>query len=189
MPLRIPRQRYIIKGEQVMALPPRNIFGIEIPSDSPVFLTVLFFHVLAALGGIVTGIIAMLSPKRSGRHPRFGTFYYWCLGLVFLTATSLAAMRSSEDAYLFFLGAMSFAAATVGRAARRRRWPKWVPIHVTGMGLSYTVMLIAFYMDNGKFLPVWKDLPSITYWLVPSAVGVLLIVRALVRYRSIGGET
>jgi len=34
------------------------------------------------------------------------------------------------------------------------------------------LMLIAFYMDNGKQLPVWKHLPSVTYWLLPTAVGV-----------------
>jgi hypothetical protein len=30
------------------------------------------------------------------------------------------------------------------------------------MSLSYVVMLIAFYVDNGKQLPVWKDLPHFT---------------------------
>ena len=52
------------------------------------------------------------------------------------------------------------------------------------MGLSYTLMLIALYMDNGKELLVWKDLTSVTYWLVPSVVGMLLIVRALLRQRK-----
>lgn len=165
-----------------------NIFGFPIPSDAPAFLVVLGFHVLAGLVALATGIIAMLSKKRSGWHPRFGTFYYWCLGFLFLSASILAAMRWSEDAYLFFLGTASFVAATVGRAARRRRWRGWVPIHITGMGSSYTVMLIAFYMDNGKNLPVWKDLPSTLYWLIPSAVGGPLILWAVVRYRSIGGE-
>jgi uncharacterized membrane protein len=149
-----------------------------------VFLTVLSFHVLAALGGVVTGIIAMLSQKHPGRHPRFGTLYYWCLSVVFLSATVLAAMRWSHDAYLFFLGVASFSAATVGRAARRGRW-RGGPIHISGMGLSYVVMLIAFYMDNGRSLPVWKEFPA--YWLIPSAVGVPLIVGAVLRYRNIGG--
>lgn len=176
----------MVEGEQAMTLLlPRNILGFEIPSDSRVFLTVLSFHVLAALGSVVTGIIAMLSPKRSGRHPKFGTIYYWCLTVVFMSATVLAAMRWSDDAYLFSLGAASFLAATVGRAARRGQWPGWVPIHISGMGLSYTIMLIAFYMDNGRNLPVWKGLPSATYWLIPSAVGVPLIVRAVVRYRNL----
>jgi hypothetical protein len=122
--------------------------------------------------------------KTPWSSPRFGTFYYWCLSFVFLTATILAATRWHEDAYLFFLGAGSFSAATLGRTARRRRWHRWVPIHISGMGLSYILMLIAFYMDNGKELPVWKDLPSVTYWLVPGGVGVPLIVRALLRYRT-----
>jgi hypothetical protein len=39
--------------------------------------------------------------------------------------------------------------------------------------------LTAFYVDNGKSLPLWKELPSITYWLVPAAVGAPLIARAL----------
>lgn len=167
---------------------PRNILGFEIPSDSRVFLAVLACHVLAALGSVVTGIIAMLSPKRSGRHPEFGAIYYWCLAVVFLSATVLAAMRWSDDAYIFFLGVTSFSAATVGRAARRGRWHGWVPIHISGMGLSYTVMLIAFYMDNGRNLPIWKNLPSAAYWLIPSAVGVPLIVRAVVRYRNLARE-
>jgi hypothetical protein len=111
-----------------MTIPLPNLFGIDIPSDSPLFLTVLGFHVLAALIAVVTGVIAMLSVKRAGRHPRFGTLYYWCLSFVFLTATILAAMRWSEDAYLFFLGAASFSAATLGRAARRRGWQEWVVV-------------------------------------------------------------
>ena len=55
----------------------------------------------------------MLSPKQSGRHPRFGTIYY-CLTIVFVSATILAGMRWREDAYLFFLGVASFGAAGGG---------------------------------------------------------------------------
>jgi hypothetical protein len=47
------------------------------------------------------------------------------------------------------------------------------------MGTSYILLLIAFYVDNGKSLPLWKELPSLTYWLLPAVVGLPLIVRAL----------
>jgi hypothetical protein len=50
---------------------------------------------------------------------------------------------------------------------------------ITGMGTSYVLLLIAFYVDNGKQLPVWKDLPYFAYWLLPLAVGIPLIFRAL----------
>ena len=156
-----------------------NIAGIEIPSTDPIFLAVVGVHVLLGLACTVTGAIAMLSQKRAGRHPRYGTIYFWCLAGVFLTATGLAAVRWAEDYHLFVLGALSFAAAYFGRQARRQRWRNWARLHITGMGTSYVLLLIAFYVDNGKQLPVWKDLPHFTYWLLPLAVGIPLIVRAL----------
>ena len=42
-----------------------DIAGIEIPSANPVFLTMVGLHVLLGLACVVTGAIAMLSPKRS----------------------------------------------------------------------------------------------------------------------------
>jgi hypothetical protein len=45
------------------------------------------------------------------------------------------------------------------------------------MGTSYILLLIAFYVDNGKSLPLWKELPSLR--LLPAVVGLPLIVRAL----------
>ncbi len=153
-----------------------NVAGIEIPSTDPVFLAVVGIHVLLGLACTVTGAIAMLSPKRAGRHPRYGTVYFWCLAGVCLTATSLAAVRWAEDYHLFVLGALSFAAAYFGRQARRRRWRNWARLHISGMGMSYVLLLIAFYVDNGRQLPVWKDLPHFTYWLLPLAVGITLIV-------------
>jgi hypothetical protein len=48
------------------------------------------------------------------------------------------------------------------------------------MGLSYILMLVAFYVDNGKQLPLWKDLPHFMYWLIPMVVGIPFVVRASV---------
>jgi hypothetical protein len=98
---------------------------------------------------------------------------------VFLTVTGLAIVRWAEDDHLFVLGALSFAAAYLGRQARTQRWRNWVRLHITGMRTSYMLLLIAFYVDNGKSLPLWKALPSIAYWLLPAAVGIPLITRAL----------
>jgi hypothetical protein len=50
------------------------------------------------------------------------------------------------------------------------------------MGVSYTLMLTAFYVDNGKNLPVWRDLPSIAYWLGPSLVGLPILLFVLSRH-------
>lgn len=167
----------------------RRFAGFDPPLDSPVFLSVLGVHVLFGLTCVVLGIGAMLSQKRRGKHPKFGSAYCWCLALLFASATVLAVMRWSEDYQLFILGALSFTAASVGRAARRQSWRRWVDFHVTGMGLSYVLMLTAFYVDNGKNLPVWRDLPYATYWILPAAVGIPLIVNAQIRWHRRLGET
>jgi hypothetical protein len=105
--------------------------------------------------------------------------------VVFASATALAAMRWAESYHLFILGLLSFAAAFVGRMARRRCWRGWVTPHISGMGLSYILSLTAFYVDNGKSLPLWKELPSIAYWLLPGAVGLPFMGRALWRHRPV----
>ena len=158
------------------------VLGIPIPSTSPIFLAVVALHVLVGLVCVVAGAIAMLSPKRGGRHPRFGTIYYWGLVAVFVTATGLSMARWAENYHLFLLGLLAFIAASVGRAARRRLWLHWARLHISGMGLSYVLLLTAFYVDNGKSLPLWKELPSIAYWVLPAAIGLPLIVHALLRH-------
>ena len=108
------------------------VAGIEIPSTSPIFLTVVGLHVMVGLACVVCGAVAMLSPKRPGRHPTFGSIYYWGLVGVFASASALAAVRRDEDYHLFLLGVLAFAAGSLGRAARRRRWRGWVRLRITG---------------------------------------------------------
>ena len=158
-----------------------NVAGIEIPSSDPVFLTVvLAIHIPLGLTCVVVGLVAMLSKKGRGRHSTCGKIYFWCLLALTASATYLSIARWAENYHLFVLGMLSFASAWFGRTAMQKHWPYFVRLHITGMGLSYVVLLIAFYVDNGKQLPFWRDLPHVTYWLLPLAVGVPLIVRTLV---------
>ena len=157
-----------------------TIGGIVIPSTDPVFLAVVVgMHIPLGIACVVTGASAMLSRKGRGRHSTFGKVYFWCLLALFVSATFLSTMRWSENYHLFILRAAASGCAWFGRAALQLRWQNWGRLHISGMSLSYVVMLIAFYVDNGKQLPIWKDLPHFTYWLVPLAVAAPLIVWAL----------
>ncbi len=161
---------------------PIVIDRVHIPSDNPVFLTIIAIHILAALTCVVSGIVAMFAKKQPGIHPKSGTIYYGALWVVFITVIIIAVGRWKEDYYLFSFGSISFGSAFIGRMARRNQWAKWSIIHITGMGFSYIVLLTAFYVDNGKFLPVWEDLPSLAYWVLPSVVGIPIIIRTLLRH-------
>ena len=123
----------------------------------------------SGLQSVIAGAAAMLSKKGRGRHSNLGTIYFWCLFGVFVTMSALSFMRWAANYHLFILGALSFASAYFGRTAARRHWRQWPRLHLTGMGASYIVMLTAFYVDNGKNLPLWKELPQIAFWFLPGA--------------------
>lgn len=159
-----------------------SVVGFVIPSSDPFFLTIVAIHVLLGLGAVGTGLVAMLSMKAPGRHPRFGTLYFWLLTSLFVSATALSIMRWEHAYHLFLLGAFSFLTAFIGRTARRRRTHGWKPLHIASMGSSYVLMLIAFYVDNGKQLPPLNQLPPWTYWTFPIFIGVPIIIWALVRH-------
>ena len=118
-----------------------------------------------------------LTRKGSPRHVRAGRWYYRAITAVFATATALAVMRWRQDYYLFVIGAIAFTAATIGYLHRRRHRPGDTT-HILGMGIAYTAMLTAFYVDNGPHLPLWDHLPVLAFWLLPSAIAAPLITRA-----------
>jgi uncharacterized membrane protein len=157
-----------------------KIAGIEIPSVDPVFLAVVLgLHIPLGLVCVAVGAYAMLSKKGRGRHSTLGTIYFCCLLALFASVAFLSMMRWVENYHLFFLGMLSFVSAWLGRTALRQRWPSWTRMHIAGMGFSYVLVLIAFYVDNGRQLPLWKELPPVTHWLLPLVIGLPLIVRAL----------
>ncbi len=159
-----------------------TVLGIPIPSSDPVFLAVVGVHVLFGLAAVITGAVAMLSQKGRGRHSNFGMIYFWSLFGVFVTMSALSSMRWAENYHLFALGAVSFVCACFGRTAARRRWCQWPRLHLTGMGASYIVMITAFYVDNGKNLPLWKELPDIAFWVLPGGIGAPIILYAWFRH-------
>ncbi len=158
------------------------------PPVSLAFGAILVVHIAAGLISVITGAIALLSPKQRGRHPRLGEVYYWALGVVFVTATVIAALRWAQSGYLFFLGSAAFAAGSIGYLARKRRWRGWLTVHIVGMSLSYIVLLTAFYVDNGPKLPLWDRLPTLAFWIGPSAIGLPLVLRTLWRRSRVRGR-
>src|SRR5215813_12776231 len=158
------------------------VLGIPIPSSSPFFLATVGVHVAAGLICVSAGVVAMLSPKRAGRHPSAGTVYYWSLVVVFVTMAALFLLRWPANTHLFVLGILSFSAGVIGRMARRRRRPGWLPVHVTAMAVSYILLLTAFYVDNGPNLPLWRSMPPLAHWLLPSLVGFPILGWVLRRH-------
>src|SRR3954447_13105550 len=162
----------------------RDILGVPIPDAGPVFAAALAVHIAAGLTAVIAGALAALAHKRPGRHPKAGRTHLIALGFIFATATVMAAIRWREDAHLFALACVAFGLGLFGWRARRRQQPTWPTQHGIGMSGSYIALLTGFYVDNGPFLPLWNRLPHLTYWLLPSIVGVPLIRWALRRFHA-----
>ncbi len=159
-----------------------RILGDQVGSTAPAFLAFLAVHVLAGLIAVAAGAAAALARKGSMRHIRAGRWYYRAITVVSATATVLAAMRWRQDYHLFIIGVVAITAATIGYQHRRRRRPGDTG-HILGMGTAYVAMLTAFYVDNGPHLPLLDRVPTLAFWLLPSAIGAPVIVRAVLRAR------
>ena len=156
-----------------------DFFGIPIPDEGPVFLVAVAIHILAGIVSVAVGIVAMLSRKGGRVHVAFGRIYFGGIIALFVTMIVLAVIRWPHDNHLAILGLIAFVAALIGFVNRRRHGAdRW---HILAMGGSYVVMLTAFYVDNGPFLPLWSLLPPWALWIIPSLVGAPLIARAIIR--------
>ena len=111
--------------------------------------------------------------------------------MVFLTATILSGERWSTDAYLFFIALVGYGFALGGYVARRfRREPwlmrllgkQWVVAHIVGVIGSYIVLWTAFYVDNAHLIPGLNQLPPLTFWVLPTMIGIPFIMLSISRF-------
>ena len=162
------------------------VFGLPLS-----FFLPLMVHVWAGLATVIIGIVAFRAPKRRGRHPRWGVRYLWAYTLVFLTATLLSFQHWETSAYLFFIALVGYGLALGGYGARRFRqkpWmmrslrKHWVIAHILGTIGSYIVLLTGFYVDNAHLIPLLNRLPQLTFWVLPTVIGIPFIVRSISRF-------
>jgi len=158
------------------------IFGIPVPSDNKLFLTIVVVHILLGIACVLSGVVAMLSAKGSRIHTLAGKIYYWVLLLVFVTVIPLSIMRWPHNNHLLVLGILSFFAAVYGRRLAQNPKPGWTQLHTICMGSSYILLLTAFYVDNGKNLPFWRQFSQLFFWLFPAVIGIPVIIYALLRH-------
>ena len=142
------------------------------------FFLPLVVHALAGLTTGVTGVLAFRASKRRGRHHQWGKSYLWAYTVVFLTAIMLSVQHLPADIYLLVLATLGYGLALSGYAARRFRLEpivrrivgkQWVVAHIVGVIGSYVVLWTAFYVDNAHLIPGLKQLPTLTFWVLPTS--------------------
>ena len=140
----------------------------------------LFFvslHIPAGLVALTAGIVAMLSRKGAWWHRKAGVTYLSAIGIIATTAAGLVSTRGPQFNHLLVLAVLALTLAFGGYFMRKANQG----IHIAGMGLSYVVIVTAFYVDNGPKLPFWNQFPAIVFYVGPLAIGLPIIIRAMWR--------
>jgi hypothetical protein len=132
----------------------------------------LTVHITSGSLALLTGPLAMLAPKRPGRHPRLGRAYQVFIASLCLSAAGLVVLTPG----LWVLGviaALTWAAALGGWWVRRRQPRGWLQWHVSLMCGSYISLVTALFVTNVRGVPV--------VWILPTVAGSPLIAWANIR--------
>jgi hypothetical protein len=156
-----------------------DLFGIPVPSTDRVFLAIVIVHIAISLVAVGSGLLAMFAKKTSRRHKQNGSIYFWSIVFSFVTIVALSVMRWPHNIHLLTIGVLTFCITFTGRKLAKVKARGWTRYHTVCMGLSYVLLLTGFYVDNGKNLPFWQLFPGWSFYVLPSLVGIPIILRVL----------
>lgn len=156
-----------------------TLFGLPVPSDDPLFIAIVTVHIILGVICVAAAVTAMLSRKGSPVHKLAGKTYFIGLTTLFLTIIVASILQWPHDLHLLIIGSGAFVSVFLGRSAAKRQPPRWPRMHTIWMGTSFILLVTGFYVDNGRNLPLLRLLPQWSYWVLPSVIGIPIIVGAL----------
>jgi FtsH-binding integral membrane protein len=148
------------------------------------FQILLIIHIITGTVCLITGLIAMLSKKKRGKHTFSGELYHWAYVIVLITAVVMAIMYWEKNAHLFFIALFSYSFALMGYLAVKKKWKNWLASHIGGMLGSYIGIVTATIVVNIPRIPLLNQLPSLIFWFLPTIIGVPLITKFRKKYES-----
>jgi hypothetical protein len=134
----------------------------------------LALHIVSGAAALALGAVALLASarRRTTREPLL-IAYLWAVFATGLTATVLALLDWSRLWWIVPLALLSYILALSGYVAVRRGGPKWVGAH--GLGGSYIALVTALLVVSAGDISTTAEIFA---WILPTAVGVPLIMRA-----------
>lgn len=122
------------------------------------FKPIIFIHVLAGIGALIFGALAIILKRNTPKHKPVGRIYFWCMTVIFVTGVYLSVFKG--QLFLFFIAIFTYyATLTAYRALRLKKLHKgqkplkidWIielMASLTFLGLI--VFAIYFYFKNNS---------------------------------------
>ena len=113
-----------------------------------IFQTSIYFHVLAGILALSSGLVAMTYGKKGGKaHLISGKIFYWSMAFIFITTIVFFVLYPTNLKYQFFLtiGIVSFYPNWSGKrilSMKKKIEPKWFDkLAAFGIAISGFIML------------------------------------------------
>jgi uncharacterized membrane protein len=75
----------------------------------------LYIHVIAATGALISGALAIILKRNTPKHKPVGKFYFWCMTIVFITATFISVVKHLQ--FLFLIGIFTYYSTVIAYRA------------------------------------------------------------------------
>lgn len=106
----------------------------------------LIIHVIAATGALCSGALAILFKSNTPRHKPVGRIYFWCMTVVFITATFISLVKHLQ--FLLLIGIFTYYATVIAYRALKLKQlhqgqkPHRIDWIIEGIaGLTFLVMI------------------------------------------------
>lgn len=90
---------------------------------------------------LISGLFAILSKKKRGKHTIFGEIYHWSYFIVFVAAVDMAILNWGKSQPLFYIALFSYGFALLAYLAVINKWKNWMNFYIGGMLISYVGLI------------------------------------------------
>ncbi len=80
-------------------------------------LVAILIHVIAGIGALLSGALAILLRKNTPKHKPVGRIYFWCMTVIFVTGIFLSLAK--ELPFFFFIAIFTYYSALIAYRALR----------------------------------------------------------------------
>lgn len=120
----------------------------------------LFIHVLAGIGALITGALAIILKRNTPKHKPVGKFYFWCMTVVFITATFISVVKNLQ--FLFLISIFTYYSTLIAyRALKLKNLHNGQKPHlvdwliegiagVTFLGMVTFAIIVFFHTKNSE---------------------------------------
>ena len=149
-----------------------------------IFQIILYIHIFAGTICLISGIGAMSSKKKRGKHTNWGEIYHGAYVVILVTSVTMAILNWETSAYLFYIGVFSYALAFMGYVSVKKKWGNWLTSHISGMLGSYIAICTAILVVNIPNVPILNEWNPLVFWFLPSIIGSPIIFMIGRKYKK-----